>query len=158
MRSRVDMFAEIRRDARVEGLSVRELARGLRRQEVRTAFRPRRACPCRLRWSGCLTRGASRGSFVCPPRRPNRYRRVMENADPAFGQRVPARRFDQKLGANSACEIAARKRLCDDYMAQRQRPAPNEPHQSPSGGGRSRRPPPGYVFVNSIGRQTRGLF
>lgn len=40
MRSRVDVFAEIRRDARVEGLSVRELARrhGVHRRTVRAAL------------------------------------------------------------------------------------------------------------------------
>ncbi len=40
MRSRVDVFAEIRRDARVEGLSVRELARrhGVHRRTVRQAL------------------------------------------------------------------------------------------------------------------------
>ena len=40
MRSRVDVFAEIRRDARVEGLSVRELARrhGVHRRTVRAAM------------------------------------------------------------------------------------------------------------------------
>lgn len=40
MRSRVDVFAEIRRDARVEGLSVRELARRhkVHRRTVRAAL------------------------------------------------------------------------------------------------------------------------
>jgi transcriptional regulator with XRE-family HTH domain len=41
MESRVDVFARIRRDARVEGLSIRELARrhGIGRPTVRQALR-----------------------------------------------------------------------------------------------------------------------
>lgn len=90
MVSRVDLFASIRRDARVEGLSIRELARrhSVHRRTVRAALEsavsPARKTP--VRTAGRLE-----------PFKPHIERMLLEDLDAPRKQRHTARRILARL-------------------------------------------------------------